>query len=598
MTVAADGDSGKDRAAWPIYKRLLRYTFPYWPVVALALIGMVIDAAALTTFAKFIKPLLDGLFTLHDPSTIFWMPIWIIGIFLVRGVGSYAESYGTAYVGRHVVQQIRMDIFDAYLRLSSAFFGREASGHQIARITYTSEQVAQASTNAVKIAITDGLTVIGMVGLMIYTNAYLTMALFVLVPVVALIVTVVSRRYRRISRHVQGMMGSVTGVVEEAINGQREVRIYGGQPHESERFEAVTRRTRQLNIKVAATSAISSSTVQTVAAMSLALIVFMATRPGIIEHMTPGGFTTLLVAMGAILPSMKRLATVQANIQRGMAAADELFHVMDTPPEPDTGRRTLQRAQGDIVFRDVAMHYPGSVAQALNGIGLDCKAGTMTALVGRSGSGKSTLVSLLPRFYEPASGTITLDGENIDDYRLADLRRQMAWVGQSVVLFDDTVANNIAYGELKGASEADIIAAAEAANAMEFIRNLPEGIHTPIGQGGNMLSGGQRQRIAIARAILKNAPILILDEATSALDTESERLIQQALSNLMHDRTTLVIAHRLSTVEHADQIAVLDQGRIVERGTHAELLALDGHYAALHRMQFHEPAAASTTAGD
>ncbi|HET7662924.1 MAG TPA: ABC transporter transmembrane domain-containing protein, partial [Rhodanobacteraceae bacterium] len=301
MTVAADGDSGKDRAAWPIYKRLLRYTFPYWPVAVLALIGMAIDAAGLVTFTHFIKPLLDGLFTRHDPTIIFWMPIWIVGIFLVRGIGSYAETYGVAYIGRHVVQQIRMDIFHVYLRLSSTFFGREASGHQIARITYTAEQVAHASTNAVKIAITDGLTVIGMVGLMLYTNAYLSLALFVLAPVIVLIVTYVSRRYRRISRHVQNVMGAVTGVVEEVVNGQREVKIYGGQKRESERFDEVTRRTRHLDIKVAATSAISSSTVQTTAAMSLALIVFMATRPGIIEHMTPGTFMTLFVAMGAIL---------------------------------------------------------------------------------------------------------------------------------------------------------------------------------------------------------------------------------------------------------------------------------------------------------
>jgi len=590
--------AAKDRHTWPIYKRLLAYTRPYWPVVVLALLGMVVDAAALTTFARFIKPMLDGLFTVRDPSTIFWMPIWIVAIFLVRGLGTFSERYGTAYVGRRVVQQMRMDIFDTYLRLGSPFFGSEASGHQVARVTYTAEQVAHASTDAVKTAVTDSLTIVGMVGVMLYTNAYLTLALIVLVPVVALIVTVVSRRYRRISRHVQGMMGSVTGTVEEAVNGQREVKVYGGQPYESERFRAVTRRTRQLNIKVATTNALSSATVQTVAAMSLALIVFMATRPGIIERMTAGDFTTMIICMGAILPSMKRLATVQASIQRGMAAADEVFAVLDTPPERDEGRRALSRASGDLVFRNVSMRYPDAATDALRGVDLTCAAGTMTALVGRSGSGKSTLASLLPRFYEPSSGEILLDGHPLDAYRLADLRRQLAWVGQAVVLFDDTVANNIAYGELAGASEEQIVAAARAANAMEFIEPLPQGIHTPIGQGGNLLSGGQRQRIAIARAILKNAPILVLDEATSALDTESERLIQEALSRLMRDRTTLVIAHRLSTVEHADQIAVLDQGRVVERGTHAELLQLEGQYASLHRMQFHEAGGAPSTAGD
>lgn len=584
----ASGTSS-DRPIWPIYKRLLGYTKPFWPIMLLALVGMIIDAAALTTFVKLIKPMLDELFAERKAETIFWMPIWIIVIFGVRGIGAFAERYGMAYVGLNVVQQMRMDVFNTYLRLGAPFYSREASGHQVARITYTSEQVAHASTNALKIGVTDGLTVIGMVGLMLYTNAYLTLALFVLVPVVALVVTVVSRRYRRVSRRVQGMMGAVTGNVEEAVNGQREVKIYGGQKRESGRFLDVIRRTRHLNMKVETTNALSSSTVQTVAAMSLALIVYMATRPGMIENMTPGDFTRMIMAMGAILPSMKRLATVQANIQRGMAAADELFYVLDTPGEKDTGTRPLERARGDIRFEDVVMRYPNAESEALRGVSLDCRAGTMTALVGRSGSGKSTMANLLPRFYEPLTGRIVLDGHDINEYRLVDLRRQIAWVGQSVMLFDDTVAGNIAYGELSDASEAEIVAAADAANAMEFVRDLPKGIHTPIGSGGNLLSGGQRQRIAIARAILKNAPVLVLDEATSALDTESERLIQQALARLMRDRTTLVIAHRLSTVEHADQIAVLDQGRIVERGRHADLLVLGGHYATLHRMQFHEP---------
>ncbi len=590
-------DSGTEQAAWPIYRRLLGYVKPYWPLALLALLAMAVDAGSLVAFTKLIKPMLDKMITVRDPHTIFWMPIWIVGIFLARGFATFSERYSSAYIGRSVVQTMRMQMFDKYLRMGTDFFNRESSGHQIARITYTSEQLANASTTAVKVAITDGLTVIGMVGLMFFTNAYLTLALFILVPVVALVVTVVSRRYRRISRSVQGMMGKVTGSIDEAVNGQREVKIYGGQEHESRRFEAITRRTRHLNIKVATTNALSSSTVQTVAAVSLALIVFMASRPDVIGHITSGGFTRMIVAMGAILPSMKRLATVQAGIQRGLAAAEELFEVLDAPDEPDTGTRDLQRARGDIRFDAVAMRYPDARVDALRGVDLACAAGTMTALVGRSGSGKSTLVNLLPRFYALSHGAILLDGHDIDEYRLADLRRQMAWVGQSVVLFDDTVANNIAYGELAGASEAEIVAAAEAANAMEFIRELPEGIHTPIGQGGNLLSGGQRQRIAIARAVLKDAPVLILDEATSALDTESERLIQQALARLMRDRTSLVIAHRLSTIEHADQIAVMDAGRIVERGTHAELMALGGHYAALHRMQFHEPAAPPPTDG-
>lgn len=584
-------DQAHDRPIWPIYKRLLSYTKPYWPIMVLAFIGMVIDAAALTAFVKLIKPMLDDLFVDRNPETIFWMPIWIIGIFLVRGVGAFAERYSIVYVGQNVVQQVRMDVFESYLRLRSAFFTQESSGNQMSRVTFTAEQVANASTNALKIAVTDGLTVIGMIGIMLYTNAYLTLALLILVPIVGVIVTYVSRRYRNVSRRLQGMMGSVTGSVDEAVGGHREIKIYGGQARESRRFRKVTNGARNLNMKVGITSALSSATVQTVAAMSLALIVYMATDPDMIGEMTPGGFTRMVMAMGAILPSMKRLATVQANIQRGMAAADELFEVIDMPGEADTGTREVVTAAGNVAFRDVSMRYPDAKERALAGISLDCPAGTMTALVGQSGGGKSTLAGLLPRLYEPESGEITLDGRAVDSYLLADLRRQMAWVGQTVVLFDDTVAGNIAYGELADASEEQIVAAAEAANAMDFIRELPHGIHTQVGQNGSMLSGGQRQRIAIARAVLKDAPVLILDEATSALDTGTERLIQQALARLMRDRTTLVIAHRLSTVEHADQIAVLEAGQIVERGTHGELLAMDGHYATLHRMQFRDSGA-------
>jgi subfamily B ATP-binding cassette protein MsbA len=574
--------------SWQTYKRLLGYLRPYRAIGVISLIGMAIESGCLAAFVKLLRPLIDQLLADKDPYLIFWMPIWIIGIFLLRGVGIFINDYGISYIGRNIVQTMRRDVFSAYLRLPARFFGDEHSGQQVSRITYTSEQVASASTDAVKVAVTESLTVIGMLYVMLSSSAYLTMALFVMVPAIVLIVTVVSRRYRHISRRIQGTMGAVTGTVEESVGAHREVRIYGGQEHESKRFEEVTNYSRRLNLKVSATSAMSSATVQTAAAFALALLVYLGTRPGEIDKISPGVFISVLTAMGGMMPSLKRLTNVQSNVQRGLAACDDLFEIIDMQPEMDHGTRVLERTQGDIVFSDVRLVYPRNQFEALRGIDLACRPGTVTALVGRSGSGKSSLVSLLPRFYEPSGGTITLDGEDYQRYTLASLRRQIAWVGQSVVLFDGTVADNIAYGELAGSSDAAIVAAAEAANAMEFITKLPNGIHTPIGQGGNMLSGGQRQRIAIARAILKNAPILVLDEATSALDTESERLIQQALQRLMRDRTTLVIAHRLSTVEGADQIAVMDQGHIVERGTHAELLAISGHYAALHRMQFHE----------
>ncbi|MGP1664710.1 MAG: lipid A export permease/ATP-binding protein MsbA [Rhodanobacter sp.] len=577
--------------SWPTYRRLLGYTRPYWVVGLLAFIGMLVDGGGLALFTGLLKPIIDQLFALKDPFLIFWMPIWIIGIFGVRSLGTFVSDYGVSYIGRHVVQTMQQDVFAAYLKLPAPYFGNEPSGQQVSRITYTSEQVAAASSSAAKIAITDGVTVIAMLSVMLYYSPYLTLSLLVMVPAIGVVATVVSRRYRKISRRIQGTMGSVTGTVEESVGAHREVRIYGGQTHESGRFDEVTRHTRRLNLKIAATNAASSSMVQLVAASALAALVFLATRPQVLGSMSPGVFISVLTAMGAILPSVKRLANVQANIQRGLSAAEDIFEVLDLSPERDDGRIELARARGELHFADVDLVYPRNDVVALRGVDLHCAPGTVTALVGRSGSGKSSLVSLLPRFNEPGAGSIVLDGHDYREYTLDSLRRQIAWVGQSVVLFNDTIANNIAYGELSGASEAEIIAAAEAANAMEFIARMPQGIHTQIGQAGNSLSGGQRQRIAIARAILKNAPILVLDEATSALDTESERLIQQALQKLMLDRTTLVIAHRLSTVEGADQIAVMDQGQIIERGTHAELISLGGHYAALHRMQFHDDTA-------
>jgi subfamily B ATP-binding cassette protein MsbA len=577
-----------------LYQRLLGLLRPYRLIVIVTVLAMATDSLCMWLFARTIKPMMDKLFTVRDPEVIFWMPIIIICIFFVRSIAVYIETYGVAYVGRSVVQDMRRRIFDKYLKMPAVFFDNESSGQQIARITYTSEQVAQATTDSARAAITDGLLVIGLVGLMLWTSWRLSLALLVMVPLVGLLVTYVSRRYRRINVSIQSTFGRVTGVVEEVVGAHREVKVFGGQEYESARFDDVTDRTRKLNIKVAATSGVSTAFVQLAAAIALALIVYFATRPFMLgSDFTAGSFATLFMCMGGILPSLKRLTTVQSNIQRGLAAAQELFGIIDAPVERDDGTVAIERCAGDIEYRDVHLTYAGASTAALRGISLHCPPGSITALVGRSGSGKSSLASLIPRFYEPTSGTLLLDGRPLGDYTLRSLRAQIAWVGQDVVLFDDTIAKNIAYGALAGADEAAITAAAEAANAMEFIRQLPDGIHSRVGEGGSLLSGGQRQRIAVARALLKDAPILVLDEATSALDTESERLIQDALSRLMHNRTTLVIAHRLSTVEHADQIVVLDQGHVVERGTHAELLARGGKYAALYYLQFHEPATAA-----
>ena len=570
------------------YRRLLGYSARYWPIAILAAIGMVFDAACGSVFTFLIKPMLDQLFVVKDPATIFWMPIIIVGLFLIRGAASYVADYGMARIARGVVQTLRTEVFDKYLSLPTAFFNSEPSSQQIARMTYTVEQVANASTDALKIAVMDGLMIVGQVCVMLYWSARLTLALFVLAPLVAAVVYLVGRRYRRISQRIQNSVSSVTGIVDEVVNGQREVKVYGGQEYERSRFADANTAIRRLNLKVAATNALATALVQLVAACALALVIFLATRPGTLRGMTSGTFMSLITAMLVMLPSLKRLTTVQANLQRGVVAARDLFGVLDSEDERDSGSERLGRSRGEIEFRNVEFTYPSAAEPALRSIDLHCLPGSVTALVGRSGSGKSSLASLLPRFYDPQIGELRLDGRPVTDYTIASLREQIALVGQHVVLFDDTISHNIAYGALGRASEADVVAAADAANAMEFVKRLPDGLHSRIGGGGALLSGGQRQRIAIARAILKDAPILILDEATSALDSESENLIQQALKRLMRDRTVIVIAHRLSTIEHADQIAVLDQGRVVELGTHAELIGRDSYYAALHRLQFRD----------
>ena len=583
---AAAHDSASPWATW---RRLLRYSARYWPIAMLAMVGMIFDAACGSVFTLIIKPMLDDLFVHKDKATIFWMPVFIVGLFLVRGMATYTAGYNMAKIARGVIQTLREQVFRKYLTLPAAFFQRESSAVQISRMTFTVEQVANASTDGLKILVLDGLMIVGQISVMLYNSARLTLALFVLAPPVALIVWYVGRRYRRISHRIQDSVGSITGMVDEVVSGQREVRVYGGRDYEQRRFAAVNDAIRRLNLKIASTNSLANAVVQFVAAFALALVVFLATRPGaILREMSPGTFMSLITAMLVMLPSLKRLTTVQSNMQRGVVAAQDIFKVLDADDERDSGTLRVERARGEIALRGVEFIYPGAGVPALHGIDLDCAAGSVTALVGRSGSGKSTLASLIPRFRDASAGQILLDGRPLADYALDNLRAQIAWVGQQVVIFDDTVARNIAYGALGGASREAVVEAARAANALDFIDALPNGLDSRVGEGGALLSGGQRQRIAIARAILKDAPILILDEATSALDSESESLIQDALKRLLRQRTVIVIAHRLSTIEHADRIAVLDGGRIVEIGTHAELLARDGQYALLHRIQFRD----------
>ena len=580
-----------------VYRRLLRYALPAWPIGVLAAFAMLLEAAAAGAFTWLMQPMIDGTFIERDPDVIAWLPFAVVGIFLVRGIATFVSDVGMARIGRGVVRDLREEVLSKYLRLPSSFFDREPAATLVARLSYNTEQVSQSVTEAVKVIVTDALTLVALLVVMLMQSVKLTATMLIMGPVIAAIVHFVGRRYRRINQRIQTSVAEMSHAGEQAVAAQDSVKIYGGRGYEVARFVEIARRNLKLHLKVESTKALASSIVQLLAAAALAIIVYVAGREAVQDRLTAGMFMALITAMMAMLPSLKRLTNVQSMIQRGVAAGSSLFVMLDAPEERDAGTRPLERARGRIEFRDVSMRYRDD-KPALDDVSFVAEPGSVTAIVGRSGSGKSTLVQLVPRLYEPSAGTILLDDAPLADYRLTDLRRQIAVVGQKVTLFDDTVARNIAYGALAGASRDAIEAAAHAANALEFIERLPQGFDTPIGDNGALLSGGQRQRLAIARAVLKDAPILILDEATSSLDPESERLISDALEKLVHRCTTIVIAHRLATVEHADQVLVLERGRLIERGRHAELLARDGHYAYLHRMQLREPAPADVSSDD
>ncbi len=576
------------RGAWRAYRRLIGFSGRYWPLLLVAMIGMVIEAAAAGAFTWLMKPMVNETFVARSKEIRLALPLGIIVLFFIRGIATFVTDYGMALTGRGVVRDLRQAIMGKYLRMASDRFDAEAVPSLVSRLNYDTEQLAHASAESVKVLITDSLTIAVLFWVMVQQSHRVTATMLVLVPLIGAISRFVSRRYRRINRGIQDGVASMALTAEQALAAHQEVKIYGAQEHENRRFALLANRNRQLNVKVEVIRALASSTVQFLAAIALAAILYMAGREAIKGRMDAGEFVSLITAMMAMLPSLKRISNVQSSIQRGVAAAQRLFSVLDQADEVDTGSSRVARARGEVEFRNVSLSYVGQDALALHEVSFVARPGTVTAIVGRSGSGKSTLVRLIPRFYEPDRGEVLLDGHPIRDIALADLRRQIALVSQRVMLFDDTVAANIAYGEQSGADEATIRHAAQEANALEFIDRLPGGLHARIGENGTLLSGGQRQRLAIARAFLKNAPILILDEATAALDSESERLVQDALNRLIPDRTTFVIAHRLATIEHADQVLVLDQGRLVEAGNHHELLARGGLYARLHRMQFRE----------
>ena len=560
----------------------------YRVLLGFAAVGMVIEAGAAAAFTLLMQPMVDETLVADGGGLQWQLPLMIVTLFVVRGLATFVTDYGMARAGRGVVRDLRVAVLAKMLKLPSSRFDREPVASMVSRLNYDTEQVAQASSDALKILLTDTLTVIGLVGVMLWQSAIVTAAIAVIVPLIGLIAAYVSKRYRRLNRHIQEGVADLASGAEEILAGQQDIKVYGRQPAEVQRYAALANRNLRLNLKVETTRAGSSSAIQLLAAVALAVLLLVAGIEAGQGRLTPGQFVAIMIAMMAVIPSLKRLANVQALVQRGVAASIRLFGLLDESEEADAGTHSAARARGVIEFRDVRLRYDEAGAFALDGVSLIAAPGTVTAIVGRSGSGKTTLARLLPRFYEPQQGSITLDGVPLTAWSLASLRRQIAFVGQKVMLFDDSVAANIAYGA-DGSADADQVrAAADAANASEFIDRLPDGMATRIGENGNRLSGGQRQRIAIARAVLKDAPVLVLDEATAALDNESERLVQAALERLIPNRTTLVIAHRLSTIERADQVLVMDEGRIVEAGRHDELLARGGFYAQLHRAQFRD----------
>lgn len=585
-------------SGWTTYRRLLRYTRQYARVLVFAIVGMAVAGLTEVAFAALMKPLLDGSFVSRDPITIHLMPVLLLAVFLVRVVAEFTSGYGMAWVGRSVIRDLKRDVFDQVLHLPVRYFDHVPGGEILTRLNYQSEQVSEAASRALTTLIRDTITVLGLLLWMLYLSWRLALFLIVLAPILVFLVGSISRAFRRHARRIQNSMGQVSHVAEEVVAGHRVVKLYGGEGFESARFSAINQQNFKDFMRMQVVTAASSPLTQFILAVGIAGIVWFATTGDRMHTISVGTFVSFITALSLILTPMKRLIGVNAVLQKGIAAGESLFGLMDEPREQDASSPVpIERVSGQIHFEQVGLRYEtGEQAPwVLSDITLTIKAGQTVALVGRSGAGKSSLIASLPRFVDIDRGTIFLDEYPICSLKLADLRRQFAYVSQETVLFNTTVAANIGYSDGGHGDRARVRAAAEAAFALDFIEQLPQGFDTPVGENGVLLSGGQRQRLAIARALYRDAPILILDEATSALDTESERYIQAALDNLSRGRTTLVIAHRLSTIEYADLIVVLDKGHIVETGTHQELLAADGAYAALYRLQFRSDTASGAS---
>lgn len=577
----------KDLSTFKTFKRLFPTISQYkWGLIVGA-VALVLNALVDSGLIYLLKPLLDEGFGQADHGFLKLMAVLVVLFILMRGITNYIASYCLAWVSGKVVMTLRRNIFQHLMYMPVSYFDQNPVGRSLSRVTYDTEMVANSSSHVLVTIVREGVYLISLFVVMIYTSWQLSVVLFVLAPIIGMLIAIVSRRFRQLSRNIQSSMGDLTVTTEQMLKGHKEVISFGGQQVEKERFERVSNDMRLKGMKVISADGISDGLVQLIASFALSAVLYLSTVKGLdIEDLTAGSFTVVFSSMMAMLRPLKSLTNVNSQFQRGMAACQTLFGFLDLPTEEDKGKIEIKRAKGDVEFKNVSFTYEGKENPALNQVSFSIPKGKTVALVGRSGSGKSTIANLLTRFYNIDSGEILLDGVNVQDYTLANLREQCSIVSQQVHLFNDTIANNIAYAATDKFSREEIIQAAKAAHAMEFIEKLDDGLDTVIGENGASLSGGQRQRLAIARALLRNSPVLVLDEATSALDTESERAIQSALAELQKDKTVLVIAHRLSTIEKADEILVVDQGKIVERGSHSELMALDGAYKQLHKLQF------------